>query len=124
MENFEVVGLRFKQYIDNKAIGNNQAAKKLGFSGSQVSNIVNGKVFGADKLFKILIVFDDLNPAWWLRGIGKMLLASDSSNDHVGLSEPSEIYYYEIDKLNRRIAELEKDKELLSEIIRKKLIEK
>ncbi|MGQ2108053.1 S24 family peptidase [Ornithobacterium rhinotracheale] len=59
--------------MNHKTLGVNKIAEILDFSGSQVSNIKNGKVFGTDKLFKILNTFPDLSAEWLLLGEGEML---------------------------------------------------
>ena len=54
MKDFKEVGVRFSKYLIKKGLGVNETARLLGYSGSQISNIKNGKVFGADKMFNIL----------------------------------------------------------------------
>lgn len=68
MSNFKDLGSRFVKYMENNELGVNKMAKKLDFSGSQISNIRNGKVFGTDKLFKILNNYTDLDANWLFRG--------------------------------------------------------
>lgn len=91
MENFNEVGKRFSKYLSYKDLGVNQAAKLLGFSGSQISNVKNGKVFGSDKLHNILNVFDDLNPTWLLLGRGDMIFNNKPKLGSKGVP------YYDVD---------------------------
>lgn len=81
MNNFINLGERFGNYLKYKGLGNNKTAEILGFSGSQVSNIVNGKVFGTDKIFKILNVFQDIDANWLFRNEGEML--KNTSSIHI-----------------------------------------
>lgn len=89
MKNFDIIGINFRTYLKFKGLGVNQAAKKLDFSGSQVSNICNGKNFGSDKLFKIINVFNDLNIEWLITGTGKML---KNKEEFQKVKEPIENY--------------------------------
>lgn len=68
----EGLGERLRAYLKHKGIGVNQAARLVGTSGSQISNILHGKVFGTDKLYSILNTFNDLNIEWLLEGKGEM----------------------------------------------------
>ncbi|WP_258929329.1 helix-turn-helix domain-containing protein [Flavobacterium davisii] len=68
MNEFEDLGIRFNRYLISKGLGVNQIARMLELSGSQISNIKNGKVFGTDKMFKILNTFTDLDANWLFRG--------------------------------------------------------
>ncbi|WP_428225134.1 helix-turn-helix domain-containing protein [Flavobacterium sp.] len=68
MENFDTIGLRFYKYMKTKGLGVNEVARLVEMSGSQISNIKNGKVFGTDKMYKILNIFSDLDANWLFRG--------------------------------------------------------
>ncbi|PKP26626.1 MAG: XRE family transcriptional regulator [Bacteroidetes bacterium HGW-Bacteroidetes-2] len=105
MKNFEDIGERFKQYLIYSNLGVNKAAEKLGFSGSQVSNINNGKVFGSDKLFKILNVFSDINPTWLLTGEGDML--RETTKESVSTIDEKDRYIIDLQK--RHIEKLEEE---------------
>lgn len=70
---FKELGERFHKYMKAKGLKNKDVAKTFNFSGSQVTNIIHGRVFGSDKLFLILNVYKDLNPEWLLTGAGEML---------------------------------------------------
>ncbi|MFD2891561.1 helix-turn-helix transcriptional regulator [Flavobacterium chuncheonense] len=71
MDNFNELGIRFYKFLKSRNLGINDTAKLLGLSGSQISNIKNGKVFGTDKMFKILNEFEDLDANWLFRGVSK-----------------------------------------------------
>lgn len=68
MGDFSDLGKRFSQYLTEKGLGVNETAKILNFSGSQISNITKGRVFGCDKLFKILNEFKDIDANYLFRG--------------------------------------------------------
>ncbi|MCK0200676.1 helix-turn-helix domain-containing protein [Ornithobacterium rhinotracheale] len=79
--------------MNHKTLGVNKIAEILDFSGSQVSNIKNGKVFGADKLFKILNTFPDLSAEWLLLGEGEMLKTPAKQEEPTQqVAEPIAIY--------------------------------
>ncbi|EKT3958110.1 helix-turn-helix transcriptional regulator [Flavobacterium psychrophilum] len=69
MNNFNELGVRFYKYLRGKNLGINDTARILDLSGSQISNIKNGKVFGTDKMYKILNEFKDLDANWLFRGV-------------------------------------------------------
>lgn len=93
MKNFEEIGKRFFKFMNHKTLGVNKIAEILDFSGSQVSNIKNGKVFGADKLFKILNTFPDLSAEWLLLGEGEMLKTPAKQEEPTQqVAEPIAIY--------------------------------
>lgn len=71
--NFKDLGDRLRKYLIFREIKNKDIAEKLGFSGSQVTNIIQGKVFGSDKLFKILNYYPEINANWLFTGEGEML---------------------------------------------------
>lgn len=85
MNNFEDLGKRFDKYLKDNNLGINETAKKFDFSGSQISNIKNGKVFGVDKLFKILNEFNDIDANWLFRGV------KFDSNDNVNSNDDNTI---------------------------------
>ncbi len=78
MKNFKELGVRFAKYMKNNDLGVNEMAKKLDFSGSQISNIRNGKVFGSDKMFKILNTYEDIDANWLFRGKKEYSVESDN----------------------------------------------
>lgn len=78
MENFKKLGYRFAKYMKDNDLGVNEMAKKLEFSGSQISNIRNGKVFGSDKMFKILNIYEDIDANWLFRGKGYEQIENDN----------------------------------------------
>ncbi|MBP4137418.1 helix-turn-helix domain-containing protein [Flavobacterium geliluteum] len=103
MNNFNDLGKRFGDYLKYKSLGINETAKILGFSGSQVSNIVNGKVFGTDKTFKILNEFKELSAEWLFTGKEPMLKTDDP-----GVSD-KEINQSHLDTQNKLIQMQEKE---------------
>lgn len=68
MGEFSDLGKRFAKYLKDNGIGINKAGKIVGETGGQISNICNGKVFGADKMFNILNTFEDLDANYLFRG--------------------------------------------------------
>lgn len=103
-ENFKEIGVRFKKYLRHKDLGTNQAASILGFSGSQVSNITNGRKFGTDKAFIILNTFNDLDSEWLFRGNGNMIKKEhgvqkiESLTDSPGINyQKKGVPYFDVD---------------------------
>lgn len=89
-KNFNELGVRFSKYLKAKNIGNNKFAEKIGMSKSQISNIVNGKTFGTDKMFKILNCCPDLNANWLFREEGNMLSKEIVKTDTTRIQEYEE----------------------------------
>ncbi|HCY81886.1 MAG TPA: XRE family transcriptional regulator [Xanthomarina gelatinilytica] len=110
MKNFKEIGFRFKKYLKHNDLGVNEVAKILGFSGSQVSNIINGKNFGSDKMFKILNHFTDLNPDWLFTGDGSMLKTKtkEESNTDTRDQYIIELQRERIEDLKEKVNELKK----------------
>lgn len=99
MEEFSDLGNRFSKYLEYKGLGINKTAKIFGFSGSQISNIVNGKVFGTDKMFNILNVFKDLDANFLFRGGTEMII-----NNKTIIDEPNPIRDKLIERQDQLIA--------------------
>ncbi|QXP61669.1 helix-turn-helix transcriptional regulator [Olleya sp. HaHaR_3_96] len=104
MPEFNEVGLRFYKYLKNKGLGVNDTARKLGFSGSQISNIKNGRVFGTDKVYKILNEFKDLDANWLFRGVSNEIPEVDINQ----LDYTIELQKERIIDLKKENAELKK----------------
>ncbi len=99
MGDFSELGRRFSIYLKNKGLGVNETAKILDFSGSQISNITNGRVFGCDKMFKILNEFKDIDANQLFRGN-----SFDKKQDH------PEIDYRQLWLERQYLIELQKEK--------------
>lgn len=80
-EDLDIIGKRMAHYLSSINVGTNEAGRRTGTSGSQVSNILNGKNYGVDKLLLIFKTFPDLNPIWLLKGTGDMLLSQECTTD-------------------------------------------
>ena len=120
MENFITLGERFTKYLKYKGLGINKTAKIVAMSGSQISNITSGKVFGADKMFIILNTFIDLDANYLFRGKGEMIIGEasivDAPNpirDRLIVTQQELLDYKELEitKLKNEISELKKGKE-------------
>jgi transcriptional regulator with XRE-family HTH domain len=72
-DNFNELGNRFLEYLKYKGLKGKDVAEVSKNSASQISNIIKGKVFGCDKLFKILNNYTDLNANWLFTGNGQMI---------------------------------------------------
>ncbi|MBS9774825.1 MAG: helix-turn-helix transcriptional regulator [Tenacibaculum sp.] len=101
MENFKEFGVRFTNYMTNKKLGVNKMAEKLNFSGSQISNIRNGKVFGTDKLFKILNTYTDIDANWLFRGEKEKSAEMVDNSKYIELLEENRELRKEIERLQR-----------------------
>ncbi|MCJ1806944.1 MULTISPECIES: helix-turn-helix domain-containing protein [Flavobacterium] len=112
MNEFEDLGVRFNRYLISKGLGVNQIARILELSGSQISNIKNGKVFGADKMFKILNTFTDLDANWLFRG---------ESMEHPEIDINRLDYIIELQK--ERIIDLKKENAELKKMLKAKSTE-
>lgn len=65
---------RLSLYVDNQDITFNQIANKINVSNSYFSKMVkNSGSLGEDVITKILLYYDNINPAWLLTGEGEML---------------------------------------------------
>ncbi|SOU86409.1 conserved hypothetical protein [Tenacibaculum dicentrarchi] len=104
MEDFKEFGVRFTNYMKSNNIGVNQMAEKLDFSGSQISNIRNGRVFGTDKLFKILNTYKDVDANWLFRG--KESEANNDNSKYTELLEENRELNKEVRNLLKQVNEL------------------
>jgi phage repressor protein C with HTH and peptisase S24 domain len=98
MTSVNEIGERLSKYLTDNNIGLNDMGRRSQTSGAQVSNIINGKVYGIDKLFKILNVLPKEDSEWILSG-QKMIRENDKVNDKVItknapliVNEPQELY--------------------------------
>jgi hypothetical protein len=66
------IGQRIAHFFKKHNIGVNQAGRDTGTSGAQISNIINGKTYGVDKLLNIFNAYPSLNKEWVLTGVGEM----------------------------------------------------
>ena len=99
---FNELGSRFFEYLQYKGLKGKDVAEITGYSGSQISNIVKGKVFGSDKLFNILNIFNDLDSNWLLTGKGQMLRKNKPdvlNNDKSAFND--DLKRYEIELLKK-----------------------
>ncbi len=108
MKNFKDFGVRFSKYMEINNIGVNKMAEKLSFSGSQISNIRNGKVFGTDKLFKILNVYTDIDANWLFRGEEQKSIEIVDNTKYIELLEENIELRKEIDHLKDLLFEQSK----------------
>lgn len=72
-ENFSELGVRFNEYLKYKGLKGKEVSETSSYSPSQISNIIKGKVFGCDKIFNILNIYNDLNANWLFTGNGSMI---------------------------------------------------
>jgi hypothetical protein len=68
MDNLEGIGKRLSKYLKDNDIGLNELGRMSNTSGAQVSNIINGKVYGFDKLLKIINVLPELDLNYLIYG--------------------------------------------------------
>jgi hypothetical protein len=90
----ENISYRLKLFIDSQGISMREFETIFGFSnGSIGSQIKNNKAIGSDRVEKILLHYEDLNPHWLLTGKGPMLLSDAVEDEPLQvLSEPLPIY--------------------------------
>ena len=82
-ENFKELGERFREYLKYKGLKGKEVAEKSENSVSQITNILQGKVFGCNKLFNILNNYTDLNANWLFTGNGQMLNNGQNTTGNV-----------------------------------------
>jgi len=92
------ISKRLSKYLKDNNIGVNELGRMSQTSGAQVSNIINGKVYGVDKLLKILNIIPSEEANWILTG-AKMITQNDYPSDYptqkigvLEVNEPQEIY--------------------------------
>lgn len=70
---------RLSDYIQYKKKSINKFEAELGFSNGIISKAIRGgKTIGSDKLERILLATQELNPTWLLTGEGVMLLTDEN----------------------------------------------
>jgi len=113
---------RLNQFIDYLGISNNKFAESCGLSAAQMSNMLNGRNFGIDKLLNIFNKYSYLNSEWLIKGEGSMLKGE--------IMEPPETkHIVQLDKMvggssneaERIYKELLKEKELKIDELKEKI---
>lgn len=83
---------RIKEYLDFKGITNQKFEIEVGYSnGAFGTQLNNNKTIGSDKLEKILIIYNDLNPEWLLTGRGEKIRSYKPLNSNI-VNEPPSVY--------------------------------
>jgi FtsZ-binding cell division protein ZapB len=107
---------RIKEFIDYKGITNQKFEKSIGFSnGAFASQLKNNRTIGVDKLENIIKMYPDLNPAWLLTGMGKMLLDEKSMDSESVSAGKLMVDYDVISLLQDKIGLLQDKVTLLTE---------
>lgn len=106
---------RLLEYLSAKGISENKATFDCGLSKGLICQAKSGKAdIGNKAVEKILATYDDLNRVWFLTGEGSMLLGEQEPETPA--PEQTTPNNSLIDYLQRKIAELEKEKaDLLQE---------
>ena len=86
------------QYIDYKRIKKQFFCKKTGISYANIRGKSLESEFGGEQICKILSVFDDISPDWFLLGKGEMLRNSSKNNEECKICEIKERLIADKDK--------------------------
>jgi transcriptional regulator with XRE-family HTH domain len=106
---------RLIEYLKSKKISKSDFGKTIGVSSSYVTSI--RKSIDKDKLRSIALNFPDLNINWLLYGEGQMLKKNeDVSPQNESENEIILVLVEKIEKLNKRIGELEAENEHLRKL--------
>ena len=80
MSKISYIKERFLQYLDYKNIKKTVFSKKTGISYSNIKGKSLESEFGGEQICKILSVFGDISPDWFLLGKGEMLRNSSKTD--------------------------------------------
>jgi len=123
-EKFPELGERFQEYLKYKGLKGIEVAKDSKNSASQISNIIKGKIFGTDKIFKILNTFTDLNANWLFTGKGQMLqknnieaLNSEKTTIKEDLNSSYELLSKQVENVSNLLASKQETIETQKELI-------
>jgi hypothetical protein len=78
------------QYIDYKRIKKQFFCTKTGISYANIRGKSLESEFGGEQICKILSVFDDISPDWFLLGKGEMLRNSSKNDENCKICEIKE----------------------------------
>jgi len=103
---------RLRQLLSEFNMTQNTLAEKLGVTGVTISRWMNedDRDMGLKYIEKILKIFEDVNPVWFLTGHGEML---KHEKYDIGMVQEDPVRYgneiiNEVERLKARIRELEK----------------
>ena len=80
MDRLDLIGKRLDFYLKNKGKSIRKFALECETNPTQVQNIINGKVYGIDKLFQI-IDHCDISGEWLLFGKGEMIERGEADQE-------------------------------------------
>lgn len=104
------INQRLVTFFDSLGISYRSIERELNLSNGSLGKLKNGKSISTSKLEKITYIYKGLNPYWVLRNEGEMLLSNKS------LQEETELPATEsLQKLQKEIEEIKKDKAILAE---------
>ncbi|MFN3405020.1 MAG: hypothetical protein ACK40G_13045 [Cytophagaceae bacterium] len=104
MKDLKKIGKRLQQFMEKNRIGVNEMGRLTGTSGAQISNIINGRKYGVDKMLNILDRFPQLNFYWLVTGDGDMEFVGGSNKTH-----RNELSLKEVDALQQNLVELQNE---------------
>ncbi|WP_438712685.1 hypothetical protein ACSTS3_10735 [Aquimarina muelleri] len=82
---------RLLLYLENKGVSKSAFFQKTGISASNFKGMGMKSELGGDKIIKILTVYDDINPNWFIMGKGTMLKVNDINQEVKTLVEKEDI---------------------------------
>ena len=103
---------RLLQYLNNQRITKVDFCNKTDISYSNLKGKSLGSEFGGEQIVKILTVFPNINPEWFLLGKGEILrkegeILSENGENFVVSEKIFRVILEENQKLNREIGRLE-----------------
>ncbi len=109
----DLFGLKFREFLTNREISINKAAKELGIAPSQLQNILDGKNYGVKFLFIIMNKYTDFQLDFFSNNNDVLIAKSNDTKKNTPIDyqykELAEARLEIIQLKDEKIARLEKD---------------